>query len=85
MGHGLCVAVRISLVPQTNSVILATAFDDSSIKLFTREKPALGEFVASAVLKGHEDWVRGLDFYINHSKLYSEVPCTDNSDLSEKQ
>lgn len=80
----MCVAVRISLVPQTNSVILAAALDDSSIKLFTREKPALGKFIASAVLKGHEDWVRGLDFYVNHGKLYSDV-CTDNSDLSKKQ
>lgn len=74
LGRGLCVAVRISLIPQINSVILAAALDDSSIKLFTRENPALGEFIASATLKGHEDWVRGLDFYANHGKLYYTSP-----------
>lgn len=50
-------------------MILAVALDDSTIRLFINQRPGVSEFIQTAALKGHEDWVRGLDFYTDHSKL----------------
>lgn len=65
LGHGLCLSIKIFAIPQTNSLILAAGLDDSSIKLFVKENLTEGDFVEAAILKRHEDWVRGLDFYAN--------------------
>lgn len=64
-------AARIFAMPQTNSVILAAASNDSSIKLFVSDNIAPGTFTGTAVLKGHEDWVRGLDFYADQSMFHT--------------
>ena len=50
--------VRISRFPHTDGLILACAMDNSKIDLYIED----GEFSHSLTLKGHEDWVRGLDF-----------------------
>lgn len=73
LGYSLGVAVRISFVPQTSSIILAAALDDSSIRLFTNQNPAIDKFTESATLKGHEDWIRGLDFYVDSGKCGSII------------
>ncbi|KAJ3642069.1 hypothetical protein Zmor_024887 [Zophobas morio] len=57
-GYSICVGVRISRFPHTDGLILACAMDNSKIDLYIED----GEFSHSLTLKGHEDWVRGLDF-----------------------
>ncbi|EFA10370.2 putative elongator complex protein 2-like Protein [Tribolium castaneum] len=57
-GHSICVGVRIAFFPQKESLILACAMDNSAIDLYVEEN----EFAHCHTLKGHEDWVRGLDF-----------------------
>lgn len=71
LGYGLCLAIKIFEIPQTNSLILAAGLDDSSIKLFVKENLTEGDFVEAAILKRHEDWVRGLDFYANPGVFFS--------------
>ncbi|KAE9410421.1 WD40 repeat-like protein [Gymnopus androsaceus JB14] len=52
-------ALAFARLPQTNSCVLAIGGTDKNIQLWTRSEAV---FVQSAVLGGHEDWVRGLSF-----------------------
>ncbi|GAW07632.1 WD40 repeat-like protein [Lentinula edodes] len=52
-------ALAFARLPQSNSLVLAIGGTDKNIQLWTRSETT---FVQSAVLGGHEDWVRGLAF-----------------------
>lgn len=61
--NGFCFALRMTILPTTEQILLAYAGDDDSISLWTeiilnnkREFQPIHQFI------GHEDWVRGLDF-----------------------
>jgi elongator complex protein 2 len=60
-GYSICVGVRMSFLPYLKIMILACAMDNSNIDLYVAE----GQFNHSLSLKGHEDWVRGLDFTVD--------------------
>lgn len=63
LGYGICLAVRCVILPQIEEVLLAAALDNSSIELYSTCSENL-QFSKVEVLKGHEDWVRGLDFCV---------------------
>ncbi|RZB40823.1 elongator complex protein 2 [Asbolus verrucosus] len=60
-GYSICIGVRISFLPSTDTLILACALDNSNIELYVEDD----QFNLSTTLKGHEDWVRGLDFTVD--------------------
>lgn len=57
-GYSICVGVRIAFLPQKECLILACAMDNFTIDLYIEDS----QFSRCLTLKGHEDWVRGLDF-----------------------
>lgn len=71
LGLSVSVGVAISLLPGLDTVIIACALDNSTIDLYVQEQ----EFQKLGTLKGHEDWVRGLDF-TNDGMLLIEA-CQD--------
>ncbi|XP_044261975.1 probable elongator complex protein 2 [Tribolium madens] len=89
-GHSICIGVRLSFLPQKESLILACGMDTSAIDLYIEEN----EFSHCHTLKGHEDWVRGLDFTTDgkdlllasssqdyYIRLWRFTPHSDTSDL----
>ncbi|KAJ3811945.1 WD40 repeat-like protein [Lentinula aff. lateritia] len=52
-------ALAFARLPQSNSLVLSIGGTDKNIQLWTLSETT---FVQSAVLGGHEDWVRGLAF-----------------------
>lgn len=59
--YKICTGLRTTLLPNSQSLILAAGFSDGKIQLFSSESETLG-FGKSEVLSGHENWVHGLDF-----------------------
>lgn len=59
----LCLSVKITVLSQTNCLLLACGLSNSKVQLylndFSNSNPI---FVAIHSLLGHEDWVRSLDF-----------------------
>lgn len=63
LGDGLCFAIRMCRLPDTEAILMAVATDDDKIHLYCeRDDSDFGEVER---LIGHEDWVRGLDFIVN--------------------
>lgn len=58
----MCVGFGCIYLPHAKSILLAVGLDDSSIALYSLTDFDQLTFVSLDVLKGHEDWVRGLDF-----------------------
>lgn len=66
LGYSISVGVRIAIFPDSESVILATALDNSQIQLYVENTGSTELKLSTSIcLKGHEDWVRGLDFKID--------------------
>lgn len=63
LGLSISVGIAISELPGSDSVIIACALDNSTIDLYNNVQQQ--EFQKCGTLKGHEDWVRGLDFTID--------------------
>ncbi|KAJ6614307.1 WD40-repeat-containing domain protein [Mycena sp. CBHHK59/15] len=63
-------ALAIATLPHSKVEILAIAGTDRNVQIWTRSGDS---FVRSAVLSGHEDWVRSLAF---RAPLTSEEPLT---------
>lgn len=59
-GYNIPVGLRLYIFPKSKEVLLGFCLDDSKIYIYT-EKESLN-FELSAILSGHEDWVRALDF-----------------------
>lgn len=59
----LCLSLKITILPQTNCLLLASGLSNSKIQLYMKDfNNDHSVFVASHYLIGHEDWVRSLDF-----------------------
>lgn len=64
----LCLSLKLTILPHSNSLLLACGLSNSKIQLYINDFGNINsEFVASYSLIGHEDWVRSLDF-ISESK-----------------
>ncbi|KAK5645145.1 hypothetical protein RI129_006445 [Pyrocoelia pectoralis] len=61
-GYSIAIALRLSFLPGTTSLIMACGMDNSNIQLYTEDNEY---FQQSEVLRGHENWVRGLDFTVD--------------------
>lgn len=59
----LCLSLKITLLSNTNCLLLACGLSNSKIQLYINDS-SNGDsvFVLCHSLIGHEDWVRSLDF-----------------------
>lgn len=76
LGYNLSLSIRLFALPQDDALILASAMDDSSIQIFTErtlDDDKVDLLTNSATLKGHEDWVRGLDFTLDNGESKKNV------------
>ncbi|KAF5281600.1 hypothetical protein FQR65_LT02920 [Abscondita terminalis] len=66
-GYGIAMSLKISFLPGTQALIMACGMDNSNIQLYVEECGSndVIKLVTSEVLKGHENWVRGLDFAVD--------------------
>ncbi|KAH8401034.1 hypothetical protein KR009_002596 [Drosophila setifemur] len=70
LSGGFCFSLRLTLLPNTDNVLLAFSGDDENISLCAEKMQSLDgggdspdrQFQLVHKLSGHEDWVRGLDF-----------------------
>ncbi|KAI0939553.1 hypothetical protein AcV5_000934 [Taiwanofungus camphoratus] len=62
-------SIAVTSLPATEAIILAIGTTDQNIQIWTRSD---GQFVCSAALSGHEDWIRSLAF---------QEPVSDNDPL----
>eukprot|EP00249_Psilotum_nudum_P012407 c23766_g1_i3 orf=377-2911(+) len=60
LGSRAVEAASLAILPESNNVILAMGGLDNHIYLHVRDM--IGQFTPACVLKGHQDWVRSLDF-----------------------
>jgi elongator complex protein 2 len=51
-----------------DGILLAVGGTSRHIHLYASQSNS--EFVSMAILKGHEDWIRGLDFTLSNSDIY---------------
>uniref|UniRef100_A0A2H8TKM3 Elongator complex protein 2 n=1 Tax=Melanaphis sacchari TaxID=742174 RepID=A0A2H8TKM3_9HEMI len=59
----LCLSLKITLLSNTNCLLLACGLSNSKIQLYINDfSNGDSVFVSSHSLIGHEDWVRSLDF-----------------------
>uniref|UniRef100_A0A1Y1LNG0 Elongator complex protein 2 n=2 Tax=Photinus pyralis TaxID=7054 RepID=A0A1Y1LNG0_PHOPY len=61
-GYGIAMAMRIAFLPATTTLVMACGMDNSNIQLYVEDND---RFCESEVLRGHENWVRGLDFTVD--------------------
>ncbi|XP_017768864.1 PREDICTED: probable elongator complex protein 2 [Nicrophorus vespilloides] len=61
LGYNICLTLRLAKLPNCDKLIMATSNDNSKINLYSEIDD---KFEHKSTLKGHEDWVRGLDFKI---------------------
>lgn len=69
-------SLKLSFLPQTSTLLMACGMDNSNIQLYVQED----QFVLSETLKGHENWVRGLDFHLEgkayiFKSFYPNISC----------
>lgn len=66
----LCLSLKITVLPNTNCLLLACGLSNSKIQLYINDFDCDNSvFVVSHSLTGHEDWIRSLDF-TSESKFY---------------
>ena len=63
------------------SLMLALGGTDSAVRLFA--STGSNDFVLACVLRGHEDWIRGLDFSTQSEKLLLASASQDRSSFSD--
>ena len=61
--------LALSLYSTIDGILLAIGGSSSKIQLYA-SSPIELNFQKFATLKGHEDWIRGLDFTTSHSDIY---------------
>ncbi|KAF5303387.1 hypothetical protein FQA39_LY09978 [Lamprigera yunnana] len=65
-GCGIAISLKLSCLPSSDTLIMACGMDNSNIDLFVEDcDQGSLKFDNSEVLKGHENWVRGLDFTVD--------------------
>ncbi|KAK4875944.1 hypothetical protein RN001_012366 [Aquatica leii] len=67
-GYSIAMALCLSFLPHSDLVIMACGMDNSNIQLYVEDwcNTEVLKFTTSEVLKGHENWVRGLDFAVDN-------------------
>ena len=79
--NGFILDVAMHPLPKSNIPLLACAADDHTVKLYicNFESPENCKFENAIDLKGHEDWVRAVDFInVDDDTLYL-VSCSQDS------
>ncbi|XP_068147004.1 elongator complex protein 2 [Drosophila tropicalis] len=72
---GFCFSLRLTVLPQSDQVLMATSSDDESVSLWLAEAKCQDESSVESKFElihkfiGHEDWVRGLDFVTDGNDL----------------
>nr|CAB3242288.1 elongator complex protein 2-like [Phallusia mammillata] len=81
-GYGFVLGICLHVTPSSNIPILACACDDFSVKLYTPSSCVQDEpnklWTNVLSLKGHEDWVRGVDFTTVGNELFL-ASCSQDS------
>ncbi|XP_030381298.1 probable elongator complex protein 2 [Scaptodrosophila lebanonensis] len=84
LNGGFCFSLRLTLLPKSCDVLLASSGDDETISLWTpncravEEDSTAKQFTRVHKLTGHEDWVRGLDFVRDGEDLLLASGSQDN-------
>lgn len=78
LNYGICVGLNCIYLSNISTILLAAGLDDSSIALYSLSDFEHMTFSCFEKLKGHEDWVRGLDFaiesvYIKFTKCVNDI------------
>lgn len=60
-GYGFALNVKLAALPFSKEPLLAVAGDDSKVHLYAKDDSDC-DFEEKLVIRGHDDWVRGLDF-----------------------
>lgn len=76
LNTGICFAVRMVLLPESNDILLAFATDDDKIHLFAEEGD---QYHRVECLSGHEDWVRALDFILDKNGDLLLASCSQDT------
>lgn len=83
LAGGFCFSLRLTLLPQSKQVLLASSGDDETVSLWAEQSSGSGDASAGKFervhkLLGHEDWVRGLDFVYDGDDLLLASGSQDN-------
>lgn len=78
LGYGLCLAAKLTFLG-CGTLLLATALDDSRLHLYIDENSERKNFIKAAVIRGHSDWVRGIDITKDGSDLILASASQDAS------
>ncbi|TFK56011.1 WD40 repeat-like protein [Heliocybe sulcata] len=70
-------SVRLTTLLNSQAAVLAIGGTDKNVQVWTRSDDS---FVRSAILSGHEDWVRGLDFHSYESEGQSLILASGSQD-----
>lgn len=74
--YGISLLLKFTIL-NCGTLLLASAEDDANIHLYIDENAEHKNFIKSVVIKGHSDWVRGLDF-TNDGKNFIYICIFDN-------
>lgn len=72
---GFCFSLRLTLLPQSEHVLMAFSGDDETVSLWAEQSSCFDKLLK---LGGHEDWVRGLDFVSDGQDLILASGSQDN-------
>lgn len=77
--YGIALIVRLVQVPGTDNTMLLYATDDDKVCLMADKEEETGkrEFILVNQLKGHEDWVRGIDVIADKDDLLIATSAQD--------
>ena len=72
---GLCLCLSFAYLPGTDVVLLVCAVEDAKIHLYAdtasqSDGTSIQQFEKVMVLKGHEDWIRALDFTVDGNRIF---------------
>lgn len=67
---GFCIDIKLTMLPNTDVLLLACSADDNKVHLFGEYKKSETDqtdteqrFYKIHILSGHDDWVRSMDFF----------------------
>ncbi|XP_066479566.1 elongator complex protein 2 isoform X2 [Tiliqua scincoides] len=66
-GNGFAMDVSLAFLPGSDVPILACGADDCKIHLYVQQA---GEFQKTLLLRGHEDWIRGVEWAVCDGDLF---------------
>uniref|UniRef100_A0A8C4VKS4 Elongator complex protein 2 n=2 Tax=Gopherus evgoodei TaxID=1825980 RepID=A0A8C4VKS4_9SAUR len=66
-GNGFVMDICLSFLPGSDVPILACGGDDCKINLYIQQN---GQFQKTLILRGHEDWIRGIEWAVCDGDLF---------------